>query len=152
MSPPFKIKTENRLGFMAVQNPCIGVWNGCQAMFPALLRLRELETSASWRARFSSTQLHCQGTLECFQQSFFPRTGRRDVIPDGFGCDLRHGEKSQVWRSVRRVHSGNQTEMNPKRMSASDKVPTIAHKRIPWRRGRTPTSFNVDLEIPVPIR
>jgi hypothetical protein len=47
---------------------------------------------------------------------------------------------------------GDQIEINPNRMSVSDKVPTIAHRRIPWRSGRTPTSFNVDLEIPVPIR
>src|SRR5450631_1103900 len=47
-------------------------------------------------ARFFFNAAAAPWTLEPFQQTFFPRTGRRDVIPDGFGCDLRHGGKCRV--------------------------------------------------------
>ena len=46
----------------------------------------------------------------------------------------------------------SQIAMNPKRMRAREAIATIAQSKIPCSRGRTPTCFNVDLEIPVPIR
>src|SRR5271165_7346401 len=44
------------------------------------------------------------------------------------------------------------TEIRPKRIRTRDSVATIAQSKIPCRRGRTPTSFSVAFEMPVPIR